>query len=165
MIFAMSGRDEIRKMVQSNERPMEAYVLSLIAGLTITVVGLLWISFMGLDWSIEWMNWYDSFMHPADQHFHFMSFGTFGYAFGVVGIILGIGIIASSEMLRRNPREHGTWGAIIIVLSVFSIFGGMGGMGIGLILGIIGGILAIQWSPRQGSHGNYSGQMDTAGYQ
>lgn len=126
---------------------MEAYVLSILAGLVIAVVGLLWVLFMGLNWSVEWMNWYDSFMHPTEQHFHFMNFGSFGYVFGVVGIILGAGIIVSSEMLRRNPSKHGTWGTIIIVLSAFSIFGGMGGMGLGLILGIVGGILAILWSP------------------
>lgn len=134
-------------MTQSTERPMEAYVLSTLAGLVIAVVGTLWVSFMGLNWSIEWMNWYDSFMHPVDEHVHMMNFGLFGYPFGVMGIIIGIGIIASAEMLRRRPREHGTWGVIIIVLSALSVFGGMGGMGLGLILGIVGGILAILWSP------------------
>jgi uncharacterized membrane protein YjjB (DUF3815 family) len=49
-------------------------------------------------------------------------------------------------MLNKKPEEHNTWGTLIIVFSVLSVFGGaMGGFAAGLILGLIGGILAITW--------------------
>jgi multisubunit Na+/H+ antiporter MnhG subunit len=49
-------------------------------------------------------------------------------------------------MLNSKPQEHTTWGILIIVFAVLSIFGSaMGGFGVGLILGIIGGILAMAW--------------------
>jgi hypothetical protein len=59
-------------------------------------------------------------------------------------------IIISALMLNRNPREHATWGTLIVIFSVISIFGGaMGGFGIGLVLALIGGVLAITWKPTE----------------
>jgi hypothetical protein len=52
--------------------------------------------------------------------------------------------------LNSKPQEHTTWGIVIAVFSVISIFGGaMGGFGIGLVLGLIGGVLAITWKPTE----------------
>ena len=39
------------------------------------------------------------------------------------------------------------WGGVIIVFSFLGILGGMGGFMIGLVLGIVGGALALAWSP------------------
>jgi Family of unknown function (DUF6114) len=51
-------------------------------------------------------------------------------------------------MLNSKPEEHSTWGTLILIFSVLSIFGGaMGGFGVGLILGLIGGVLALTWKP------------------
>jgi hypothetical protein len=61
-----------------------------------------------------------------------------------VGIILGIIILVAAIMLYRNPAQNTRWGIVILVLSILSIFIG-GGFGIGLILGIIGGVLALRW--------------------
>jgi apolipoprotein N-acyltransferase len=67
----------------------------------------------------------------------FMSF------MGVLGIIFGAIIILGAVMLNRKPGQHQTWGVIIL------IFGGMAGYLVGLILGIVGGALAIAWNPPQ----------------
>jgi vacuolar-type H+-ATPase subunit I/STV1 len=51
-------------------------------------------------------------------------------------------------MLNRRPHEHTTWGILILVFSVLSVFGSMmGDFSIGVLLSLIGGILAIIWKP------------------
>ncbi len=74
-----------------------------------------------------------------------------GFVFGlmwILGLVFGIIVIISALMLNRRPHEHTTWGILILVFSVLSVFGSMmGGFGIGVLLGIIGGILAITWKP------------------
>src|SRR3972149_6583763 len=79
-------------------------------------------------------------------------FGMMGFAFGMgfLGLIFGVIVIISALILGSKPQEHTTWGTLILIFSVISIFGSaLGGFGIGLILGIIGGILAITWKPTE----------------
>ncbi len=66
---------------------------------------------------------------------------------GIVGIVFGLIVIVSAIMLNIRPEQHMTWGALIAVFSILSLFGGAGGFFVGLILGLIGGILAITWKP------------------
>jgi len=56
-------------------------------------------------------------------------------------------VIISAVMLIQRPQEHSTWGILIVIFSVLSIFGAMGGLDVGLILGLIGGVLALTWHP------------------
>src|SRR5271167_178672 len=68
---------------------------------------------------------------------------------GVVGVLAGIIVILAAVMLVKRPKKRSTWGSLIILFSFFSIYGAaMGGFGIGLILGLIGGILAVTWKPK-----------------
>jgi len=72
----------------------------------------------------------------------------FGEIFGLAGLVFGIVVIVSSVMLYNKPIDHSKWGSLILIFSVLSIFGSaMAGFGVGLILGLIGGILAITWKP------------------
>ena len=135
----------------TNDRPEGAFIISLTAGLVIGTVGVIWLYTMSAGWFPGWMNWYDDFMHGIDGHLHFMDFSALGWASGYLGILSGIGVVLSAIMLHRRPTEHERWGAAVLVLSVLSIFGGMGGMGLGVLLGVLGGILAIVWSPRSHS--------------
>jgi hypothetical protein len=76
--------------------------------------------------------------------------GMMGYAFrvvGILGLVFGVIVIISAFMLNSKSQEHKTWGTLIVIFSVVSIFGAAGGFAIGLILGIIGGIVAITWKP------------------
>jgi uncharacterized membrane protein YjgN (DUF898 family) len=66
---------------------------------------------------------------------------------GILGIIFGVVVIASAVMLNRQPQQHQTWGILILIFSILSVFGGMGGYLVGLVLGIVGGALAIAWKP------------------
>jgi hypothetical protein len=50
-------------------------------------------------------------------------------------------------MFYRNPAHKTLWGIVVLVLSVISIFSG-GGFIVGLILGIIGGALALSWKQK-----------------
>jgi len=128
----------------NEERPTAAFILSLVAGVFIILGGgmmsLFGDGFMGMmgrngSWG--------GMMGPG--------FGMMGFAFGMMGflgLIFGAIVIISALMLNSKPQEHTTWGTLILIFSVISIFGSaMGGFGIGLILGIIGGILAITWKP------------------
>ncbi len=69
---------------------------------------------------------------------------------GIWGIVCGIVVLVGSYMLRSRPASHVAWGVIILIFSLVSIFAG-GGFVIGMILGIVGGILAIVWKPPHAS--------------
>jgi hypothetical protein len=66
---------------------------------------------------------------------------------GILSIVFGIIVIVAAVMLYMSPTQHELWGALVIGFSVASVVSCMGGMGIGAILGLIGGILAILWRP------------------
>ena len=77
------------------------------------------------------------------------NFEGIAYAMGILGIIFGIVIIVVAILLYTKPTQHELCGALIIVFSVISVISCMGSMGIGLLLGIVGGILAILWKPEE----------------
>jgi hypothetical protein len=127
------------------ERPTAAFVLSLIGGIFILLGGgmmsMLGYGFRGMMSSYG--RWGYGMMRPGS--------GMMGLAFGIMGIlglVFGVIVIISAIMLNSKPQEHTTWGTLIVIFSVLSIVGSaMGGFGIGLILGLIGGVLAITWKP------------------
>lgn len=121
----------------AEEKPTTAFILSLIAGVLFLIGGsmvMLFLSVMGETFG-HWMG--------------MMGFpwGGLGLAHGITGLVIGALVIIASVMLDSRPAEHKTWGVVILVLSLISVFGGMAGFGIGFILGIIGGALAISWTP------------------
>jgi hypothetical protein len=139
------------------ERPTAAFVLSLIAGIFIVLGGGM-TSMMG-----SFFGPYGYGIMGGYGGFGMMGYGYSGYGngygvtnrsgfglFGVLGLVFGVIVIVSAIMLNSRPQEHSTWGVLIVIFSVLSIFGGaMGGLGAGLILGIVGGVLAITWKTTQ----------------
>jgi hypothetical protein len=131
--------------VTNVERPTAAFVLSLIGGIFILLGGgmmsMLGYEFRGMMSSYG--GWGYGMMKP--------SFGMMGLAFGamgILGLVFGVIVIISAIMLNSKPQEHTTWGTLIVIFSVLSIVGSaMGGFGIGLVLGLVGGVLAITWKP------------------
>ncbi len=113
-------------MSQTGYYPNAAYILSLIGGIIILLVGLL--------------------VAAVGAAFTFM-IGGLGGLFGLLGIVWGIIIIYGAMQLRSNPSQHVTWGIIIIVFSFISWIGAFGGFFFGFILALVGGILALIWSP------------------
>ena len=67
--------------------------------------------------------------------------------FSIIGLASGALVILGAVMLYSRPFEKDLWGAVIIAFSILGIFGGMGGFVIGLVLGIVGGALALAWNP------------------
>jgi hypothetical protein len=141
---------EIDKMTEV-EKPGAAFILSLIGGIFILLGGGA-MSIMGswmsnYNYGYGMMGGYGGWSGMMGPGFGMM--GGLGYGFGfvgVLGLIFGAIVIISAFMLNSKPKEHTTWGTLIVIFSVLSIFGSaMGGFGIGLILGLIGGILAITW--------------------
>ena len=67
--------------------------------------------------------------------------------FSIVGLASGAVVILGAVMLYSRPFEKDLWGAVITAFSILGILGGMGGFMIGLVLGVVGGVLALAWNP------------------
>src|SRR5438128_12643270 len=67
--------------------------------------------------------------------------------FSIIGLAAGALVILGAVMLYSRPFEKDLWGAFIIAFSILGILGGMGGFMVGLVLGIVGGALALVWNP------------------
>ncbi len=131
----------------SEDKPTTAYILSLIAGILIVLGGAMSSVFIGMMGQYGlWRGMMGPGMMGGYGMMGFPWWG-FGMAFGIAGLVIGIIVIISAIMLNSKPKEHKTWGIIILIFSILSVIGGMGGFGLGLILGIIGGALAISWTP------------------
>lgn len=134
--------------------PSTAYVLSLVAGVLITLGGVL-TSF----WTYSWLSRWDEAPPPyisripssgimphwdnrvlAPLTFVKLTFTTVA----LLSVVSGLVILAAALLLRSRPKEHTTWGSLILIFSILSIFG-TGGFLIGAVVGIIGGALALTW--------------------
>lgn len=135
-------------MVDYIERPREAYFLSMIGGILIAAGGLLRIILVGLGRTPIRFEWLATVARHFGTRFYLLNIENLGLVIGLSGLVLGIGILLASSMLNRRSDEHGLWGVVIIILSAMSMMIGMGGMGIGFLLGIVGGAVAILWHPQ-----------------
>jgi uncharacterized protein DUF6114/zinc ribbon protein len=108
------------------ETPSAAFGLTLAGGILILLVGL--------------------FVSVIGAALTFFMAGV-GGLFGLLGVVWGVLLIVCAFMLRSNPQNHVTLGVAIILLSLFSWVGAFGGFLIGFVLALIGGILALIWSP------------------
>ena len=78
-----------------------------------------------------------------------LPFFPLGSLSGILGLVWGTLILTFSYRLKIHPENHMIYGILISILSIASIYGGYWGFGVGLILGLMGGILAILWSPEE----------------
>lgn len=104
----------------SQEKPTAAFILSLIGG----IIGLI-VSFF-LLWIYGATPYYYEQYMGADV--------VLGLWIGFCSLLVVIGAI----MMNQSPEKARTWGIIVLIFSV---------IGLGSILGLIGGILAIVWKP------------------
>jgi hypothetical protein len=111
------------------DKPTAAYVLSLIGGILGLIVGFILIIIAAMIANASGGISYYGPIFPA----------AFGGVIGAWSLITGIIVIISAAKLNSNPWEHTKWGVIILVFSV---------IGLGTLLGLIGGILALVYEPQ-----------------
>jgi hypothetical protein len=102
-------------------KPTAAYVLSLIGGILGLIVGLILLVL--------------GFFVGA------LTFGIGLVVYGAIGIwclICSVIVIVSASKLNSEPMEHTKWGVLILIFSI---------IGLGSLLGLIGGILALAYKP------------------
>lgn len=126
------------RLMSPQEVPTTPFVLSLVAGVFILLGAFMPLVFMGNFGRMDGM------MEGSGMT---GMMGTGSIVMRIVGLAFGGVVLYSAIMLNSRPAWHVTWGSLILVFSVLSVFGAMGGFGIGLILGVIGGALAIAWRP------------------
>jgi len=127
------------------EEPTAAFILSLVGGI-LTILGALFTVGMASPWRGMMHSW----GFPMGGGMMWWGGGFIQGVFlgmGILGLIFGIVVVISALLLNSNPGEHTKWGTLILIFSLLSIMGGMGGWLIGLILGVVGGVLAITWKP------------------
>lgn len=150
-----------QQKLASYRTPVTAFTLSLIAGILMLISGIIstvWFMGRGYNSSSDYwgmmnshgmMGGFGSMMDGYESMMH--SFGVpFGMMGGlsIIGLIAGTLVIICALMLNMHPRDHITWGTIIVVFSVISLLG-MGGFYLGALLGIAGGALALSWRPKR----------------
>jgi hypothetical protein len=116
----------------SEPRPVTAFVLSLIGGIFILLGGISEV-LIGYTVNLE--------ITPFNP---FEWFTVLGF----VGITLGFLAIIFSVMLYLHPQHHVLFGVLVVVVSIASVVAFWGYL-IGLVLGVIGGALAITWNPNR----------------
>jgi len=119
------------------ERPLSAFILSLLGSMFVIVGTVLGFVLSG------------PYRLPGDLTTILAS----------VSLALGILMLTMTMLLYVRPELHVAWGVTILVFasaSITSVFSGYGGLGlgvIGMVLGIVGGSLAIAWRPGMGMPG------------
>ncbi|MCI4324497.1 MAG: DUF6114 domain-containing protein [Thermoplasmata archaeon] len=59
-----------------------------------------------------------------------------------LGVLIGLLVVVFAALLYRSPEHHAVYGIVLLLLSLSSLLAG-GGFFLGVLLGVIGGILAI----------------------
>src|SRR2546426_9717970 len=138
-----------RMSVQSKQ--VAAFTLSLVAGVFI-LLGSFVMSMFALWFSGMMMGGTDGMQVGPGMTDGMMGSMMMTWMLGSVqvlaafGIASGIMVTLGSVMLYTRPAEKPIWGAIILAFSVVSVLGSMGGLLVGLVLGMLGGILALTWT-------------------
>jgi len=123
---------------QSAERPIAAFVLSLLAGLSLLARSGMMYGGMHGAWGGHMGGW----MEGWGPH-------GFGIGWSWFGTIAGVVLLLSAVALYTRPEDQRRWGTIILVTSGLQLLFGMGGFLAG-VLGLVGGALAVggRRSPR-----------------
>jgi len=123
---------------QVQNKPTAAYIVSLLGG----IIGLIASIFVMVVWGI--LAWFTAsaidygYGYGYDYTPDVSGFFLIWTALGVWMLITSILIIVFARKLNANPMQHSKYGVYIIVLSI---------IGVGGLLGLIGGILALVYKP------------------
>jgi hypothetical protein len=129
-----------------------AYAISLLAGILTLLGGLAKASTTGL---IRYTASGASFNNLVGNSVKSTNFGFALASARVSAIILifsGILVLASAIVMSFRYTQYSAWGTIILVFSVVGLFAGGNFLtGVGSVLGIIGGLLAVTFGTIQRS--------------
>jgi hypothetical protein len=129
-----------------------AYAISLLAGILTLIGGLAKASTTGL---IKYTASGASFNNLVGNGVRSTNFGFALVSARVSAIILifcGILVLASAIVMSFRYTQYSSWGTIILVFSVVGLFAGGNFLtGVGSVLGIIGGLLAVTFRTLQRS--------------
>jgi len=114
------------------ERPVAAFVLSLLAG------G--WMLFAG--GMIFGSGWGPGPMGGMMGAGGWMWGHGLGMGWPWLGILAGIIVLVGAAMLYAQPKQAPRWGIVILIASALNLFLGVGGL-LASLLGLIGGALAL----------------------
>lgn len=130
-------------------RPVAAFILSLIGGVFIllgaAIMSMFAFGTLNMSGMMGMMTGTMSGMYGGTGMGMMVGFAP---VLAVLGFASGILVILGAVMLYSRPIESQLWGAIILAFSLVSILGGMGGFVVGLILGVVGGTLALTWKTK-----------------
>ena len=115
----------------SVERPIAAFVLSLLAGLSLLARSGMMYSGMHGAWHRRMPGWMETWDHPA-----------FAIGWPWFGTIAGVVLLVAAVALYVRPEARRGWGIVILVTSGLQLLLGMGGFLAG-VLGLVGGALAL----------------------
>jgi len=125
-------RELDREMLAKKDYPRIGFWLSVIGTILILIEGIMFIFLISIWSTIEYGGWT----------------GLANVILGVIIVITAIIIGSAAAALVVRPQYHVGEGSTIAFVSFLALFLG-GGYVIGSVLGIIGGILAIVWSPKK----------------
>jgi hypothetical protein len=67
---------------------------------------------------------------------------------GMQSTLLPVALVALGVLLMVQPQFRVFYGVITLAIAVYSLLGvNLGGFGVGMVLGVVGGILAVSWLP------------------
>lgn len=123
------------------EKPTSAFVLSLIAGILITVSGIV------LGVISELISKRIGRIMIAESSY--ITFASIAYPVAGLKLIMGVFIIIGATTLYKSAALRMAWGISVVILSIITVIFSIvppGPIGlIGAVLGIIGGTLALSW--------------------
>lgn len=133
---------------QSTGRPIAAFIFSLLGGLWMLGAGLGRAGGMHMSdggWGNRGGAWRGGWMHQNGLLCGSIPFDAW---WPWVGLLTGAIIVTAAIVLLASPDRRAGWAIAIIVAAVVGLLFGTGGL-IASILAIVGGILALTWSPTQ----------------
>src|SRR2546427_4310875 len=123
-----------------------AYAISLLAGILTFIGGLATASKSGIIKYTAAGSTVNNFVGNSIRSTNFGLAIASARISAVILILSGILILVSAVVMSFRFHQYPTWGTIIVVFSVVGLFAGGNSLtGIGSVLGIIGGLLAITY--------------------
>jgi hypothetical protein len=123
-----------------------AYAISLLAGILTFIGGLAKASTSGIIKYTASGATFNNFVGNSVRSTNFGLAVSSAKISAVILILSGILVLVSAVVMSFRTHQYAAWGTIILVFSVVGLFAGGNFLtGVGSVLGIIGGLLAITY--------------------